>query len=170
MYRSALIPCFSDHLFFVSDFRHLLCRYLVKFFPFFIHCNFRIWYFHCMRHGKFVCKIEMTQWIRYISSNMIFMIFMKRSFRTLSRRLVGFDNGSVFLSCTSFQRCRSPCTSRVEFCKALQLASELPTFYACFFMITLNSSPAGSMRLNTRNFPTLSSFRHIFPNLWPQSI
>ena len=34
MYCSALIPCFSDHFFFVSDFRQLPCQYFPEFFPF----------------------------------------------------------------------------------------------------------------------------------------
>ena len=43
-----------------------------QFFPFFIHCNFSIWYFHCLKHwNKFVSKILMTQWFRSFSSKMI---------------------------------------------------------------------------------------------------
>ena len=49
--------------FLISDFRQLPCRYLLKFFPFFIHCCLCIWYFHCLRHGsKFVHKTAVTQW------------------------------------------------------------------------------------------------------------
>ena len=39
---SALIPCVSDHLFLVSDFRQTPCRNFLQFFQFFIHCIFRI--------------------------------------------------------------------------------------------------------------------------------
>ena len=45
--------------FFVSDFRQLPCRYLLEFSPFFVHCCFRIWYFHCLRHrNKFAHQVK----------------------------------------------------------------------------------------------------------------
>ena len=53
---------------------------------------------------------------------------------------------------------RFPCTLRVWFCKALLLASELPTFYAHFFGISLISSSAGSMMQIPRDCLAWSSF------------
>ena len=50
------------------------------------------------------------------------------------------------------------CTLRVRFCKALLPASELPTSYAHFFIISLNPSSAGSMKWIPRKCPALSSF------------
>ena len=61
------------------------------------------------------------------------------------------------LSCFSFQRYRSPCTSHVGSCKALQLASEFLTSYERFYMMSLNSSSSSSMKKIPRNFLALSS-------------
>ena len=56
----------------------------------------------------------------------------KSSFHTLPRRFVGFNDACVFCLANTQNASSFPVTLRVGFCKALQLASELPTFYAHF--------------------------------------
>ena len=51
---SALIPCFFDHLFLVSDIRQLPCRTFLKFFPLFYHC--------CLCHSEFSLH-DASEWI-----------------------------------------------------------------------------------------------------------
>ena len=158
MYCCALIPCFSDHPFFVSDFRQLPRWSLFKFFPLFVHCCLRIWYFHCLRHrNEFVHKIAVVQWIHSSSCNMIFMPFMKSSFHTLARRFVGFNNAGAFCLTISRNATGFPVLFASGFCKALQLASELPAFYAHFLKYPwiFVSQP---MKQVPRNFLALSSF------------
>ena len=93
---SALIPCFSDHLIFVSDFRQLPCRFSLVF-PFFVHHCLCIWDFHCFRHRtKFVHQIVVTQWIHSFSCNMIFMILVRSSFHSNSHTFVSFNNTRMF--------------------------------------------------------------------------
>ena len=101
MNRIALIPCFSDLLSFVSDFRQLPCRCLLEFFPFLVHSRFSIWYFHCLSHrNKFVHHIIVTQWIHPFPCNMVFMILLMRFIHALSCVLVGLDDACVF--CLAF--------------------------------------------------------------------
>ena len=64
-------------LFFVSDFCQLPCRNLLEFFPFFAHCCFRIWHFHCFRHrNKLVHEIAVVQSIDSFPCDVVFMILM----------------------------------------------------------------------------------------------
>ena len=60
--KCMVLPSFlaSEITFFVFDFRQLPCQYFLKFFPFFVHCCFCFWYYHCLMHSnKFAHKIAM---------------------------------------------------------------------------------------------------------------
>ena len=88
------------------------------------------------------------------------------------------------LSCKFLGRCRFPCTLVLWSCKALLLASELPTFYEHFSWCpwiphlmdqwnTTQSSGIVELRFFDSPlvfFSSLRHIRHIFPNLWPQSV
>ena len=114
----AFFPGFTDHLIFVSDFCQLSCRYFLEFFSFFVHCCFRIWYFHCFRHkNKLVHEIAVVHWVDSFPRKVVFMIFMQSSFQTLSQRFVGFNDACVLClasirSTTSFVVRSSPDLAR----------------------------------------------------------
>ena len=58
--------CFSDHLFSVSDFRHLPCKYLVKFFPILSTATFAAGIFIAWVMGNFYvqdCKDSMNSFL-----------------------------------------------------------------------------------------------------------
>ena len=101
----------------------------------------------------------------FLCCNMIFVILVKRSFHALPRRLIGLDNAGVFLSCTSFQRYKSASTYLFEFCKALRLAPELPTFYALLHYI-LEFSIIRINEVNTTQFSSIAELQFFDSPLW----
>ena len=50
MYFHIIVSCFFDHFRFVSDFRQIPRRNVLKFSRFFVQCFFRCWCFHRSRH------------------------------------------------------------------------------------------------------------------------
>ena len=150
----ALSLCFSDHLTFVSDFRQLSCRYFLQFFPFFLHCCLCIWYFHGFRRrDKFVHKIVVNSYLflrcglHGSSSETLPCVSSK------TRRLQQYKH---ILSCVVQLRHKFPRADEVEFYKALLPASEFPTFYERFFIMSLNSSSSSSLKKIQRNLLALS--------------
>ena len=85
---------------------------------------------------------------------MIFMTFMKRSFHTLSRRFLGFNDACVF--CLTIIR-SSMHSSRLVL-QSIAAGIGTSNFLRTFFMVSLNSSSAGSMKQLPRNLLALSSF------------
>ena len=108
-----------------------------------------------------------------------------RSFHTFPHRFIGFSNTSVFLSCV-LQLCdRFPCASLVESCKALQAGIGTSNFLRAWCPWILHHLDQIN-EVNTTQFSSVVKFRlfdsplslffafrrvrHIFPNLWPQSV
>ena len=102
--KCTVLPSFlASAIFFVSDFRQLPCRYLFKFFPFFVHCYFCIWYFHCSRRrDKFVHNIVVVPWIDSFSCHVVFMILC----------FVGFNDACVFCLASRSAKVFSPGLAR----------------------------------------------------------
>ena len=100
MYSFAIIPCFIDHLTFVFDFRQLPCKYFLQncspLLPLHLH------------------QIVVTQF-HSSSCNMMFMIFVMRSFHAYPHSFVGFTNTSIF--CLVFSNCDTgfPVLATLEF-------------------------------------------------------
>ena len=181
--KCTVLPCFIDHLFFVSDFRQLPCRYLFKFFLFCMHC---FWYFHCWRHrNTFVHEIVMVQRVDSFPCNVVFMIFMLCSFQTLSRRFVGFDDACVFClgsirSATSFPVLSSPdlarqCCWHRNFQVSPRMFNSFFEFRICWINAVNSAQSSGVVKLRFFESPllfcfSLRCFWHVFPHLWPQVI
>ena len=93
---SALTSCFLDHIFLVSDFRQLPCRYFSSFAHYFPLLPLQL-VFECLKHrNKFVWQVAMTKWIYSLCNNMILMTRTRSSFQSNSRGLVGIDNANTF--------------------------------------------------------------------------
>ena len=103
MYCFALIPCYSDHFFFCFWLSSAAMPVSFQIFPFVIHCCFCFWYF-------------------------LLVESLPDAFSKIRRH----QRCMRILSCKFLGRCRFPCTLVLWSCKALLLASELPTFYEHF--------------------------------------
>ena len=142
-------------------------------------------FFLCLRRrNESVHKIVVAQWIPSSHCNVIFMTFMKSSFHTLSRRFVGFNSACVLCLALLFNATGFPVlfvSGSARHC-CLHRNFQLPTH---IFIISMNSSSAGSMKWIPRNFLAVSSFgfsiarfcfslrfdaSDIFPNFWPQRV
>ena len=114
-----------------------------------------------------------------------FMIFMKRSFHAVSRRLVGFDNGSVFCLALLFNAAGLPVLLASSFARHCswhrntQLSTRVFHDILEFFTSWINevNTTQFSSIVKPRFFDSplllffaLRRFRYIFPNLWPQSV
>ena len=178
VYFSTLIPCFSDHLIFVSDFCQLPCRYFLEFFSFFLHCCFWIWYFHCLRNGN--------RWMSapICSDSMNSSLFLQCDLQDSCEEILPCASSSVFVLCSSTVRQVSLYISRWSL---QDIAAGIGTsnFLRAFFTVPLNSiirnnevntsQPSGVVELWFLDSPLLlffafRRFRHIFPNLWPRSV
>ena len=151
-------PGFIDHFFLTSDFRQLPCQDFLQFFPFFYHCCFCIWNFHCLRHrNEFVKKTVMIHRIHPFFSDMILMRFVSSSLQPWSRTFVGINNTSVFRLAFPILHWVSP----LLFIGILQgIAAGIGTsnFLWAAFIVSLTSSSSGSMKYITLNCLALSSF------------
>ena len=119
-------------------------------------------------------KIVATQWIHSFSCSMIFMIWFLWGDPSM-RFLVDSSASTMqaYFVLQFFHRDRFPCTAHVEFCKALRLAWELPTFYAhsSWYLWILHLVQTVELRFFDSPlllFSSLRRLRHIFPYLWPQ--
>ena len=79
--------------------------------------------------------INLAQCIHSFSSNMIFIIFVKRSFHALCRRLVGFDNVSVILSCKHPGRYKSSLCSLPLVLHSIAAGIGTSNFLRAFFSL-----------------------------------
>ena len=126
---SALIPCFFDHLFFVSDFRQLPCQYFLKVFPILCpllplhpeapektyvpNCNGSMNLFLLQR-----CDIRDT--------------CAAHTFQSYSHRFVGIDNTSIFG--LVFPNIAAGFTAAIQWCFTRHCCwhRNFPTFYERF--------------------------------------
>ena len=116
MYGSALIPCFSDHLFFVSDF--VSCHAgISRVFPILSPMQLLRLFFIAWGIGINLCTRLL--WLNdfSFSCNMIFIILVKRSFHVLPRRFIGLNNASVFCLAILFNATGFPVLLTFKFAK-----------------------------------------------------
>ena len=126
---SALFPCFLDHLFFFLTFVSCHARIFSSFSHYFSAAVFASGFFVASHRNEFVNKTVISHRIHPSFSDMILMRFVSSSMDPWSRAFVGINNTSIF--CLAFPNIAvgfHHCSLSV-FCKALLLASELPTFH-----------------------------------------
>ena len=116
-------------LFLVFDFRQLSCRNFHWFFHFFHHCCLCIWNFRCLRHrNEFVNKTVMIHTIHPFFSDVILVRFVSSSSQLLNSSFRRHQHHKHNPLCVSQHSSGFLHCSLSFFCKALLLASELPTF------------------------------------------
>ena len=128
---SALISgFFAITSFFVSDFCQLPCRDFLQFFPLFLRCCLCIWYFLMLEASEWICAQDFHEFSNssllqqcdldeVCVQHLVALVSCIRRHRQ-HKRILSF----VSQYCGGFLHCSSS-----VFCKALLLASELPTFY-----------------------------------------
>ena len=157
---SALILCFFDHFFLVSDFSQLPCQDFLKCFSIFFHCCLCIWNFWMLEASEWTCvqdciqlwNSSLLQWCDLDEVCVQLLLALVSCFRR-------HQQYKRILSCLS-QYCDGflHCSLSV-FCKALLLASELPTFYERLsFIVSWKSSSFGSIKNIPLIWLALSSF------------
>ena len=144
MNSSAFIPCFFDHLFFVSDFCQLPCRYFLQFFQFFSTAALTSGIFECLRHRKIS-----------FCSYVIFVIPVRHTFHP--HRFVGTYNTSIFG--LPFPNIAASFARQIAgVLQGIAAGIGISNFLRAFFMVCLNHSSFGSMKKIPRNLLALSNF------------
>ena len=156
---SALIPCFFDHFFLVSDFRQVPCVDFLQFFPFFLHCRLCIWYFLFLEASEWSCaqycdelkNASLLQWWDLDDVCVQLLLALVSCFRRHQQ------HRRIFVLRFPILRWVSP----LLFIGILQgIAAGIGTsnFLRAAFIVRLNSSSFGSMKKIPLNFLALSSF------------
>ena len=91
-----LCLCLFSDIFLALDFGHFPCWRILELVPLFVNCGFGIQDCRCLEHkNRLLHKIVVTQRIKPLVSNVIFMIPLLSLFSALSGGFVGFNDACV---------------------------------------------------------------------------
>ena len=168
---STLSPCFSDHVFLVSDFCQLSCPYFLKFFTFF-HCRLCILYFFAWGIGWIYaqdCSDSMNSpLLQWCDPHDIFAVHLPIAFSLIRRHA----------QCKHVWSCVSQCCCRFLRGNLLDFQISMSVFHDMFkfLVIWFNEEDlpqlSGIIELWFLRGPFLLCFLsrcigHMLPHIWP---
>ena len=169
---SARRPCFIDHLFLNFDLCQVPRRKFLQFFPFLVHCCFRIRNFHRLEQwNKLVHQIVMTHRIIAFACDVVFVFCRLKRFRSLPCGIMRFHYSAIIrfgnvLGC-NFMLCNHFRGASLSF----PFARHGRCHRSLQFSLSISEHcRVSASRFSCLFFSILSGFTHFRPYFWTYMI